>query len=73
MSLASIGAILSTGLAVMDVARRLYDAGKDIAPQLADLKKVFSGDKITVEELADIRARNDALNAEIEGQTESGS
>lgn len=69
---ASIPAIMSTVAAVASTVKVLFALGRDVAPALADLKKLVSGDKITVADLAEIRARNDALNAEIEAQTEDG-
>lgn len=67
---ASIPLILQTVLSIAGVAKTLFDLGKDVAPQLADIKRLVSGEKITTDELAEMRTRNDALNAEIESLEE---
>lgn len=64
--IASIASILAVGAQLVSAATVLVKAGKDAAPLLTDLKRLFSGEKITEAELAEIRARSDAVNAEIE-------
>ena len=70
--LASIPDIISLAGSIISGAQSLIQLGKDAAPSLLLLKDLVGGKPVTVDQLADIRARNDALNAELEGQTESG-
>lgn len=70
--LASAAAIFATVASIVSTGTMLLKAGKDASTSIALLKEIFSGKSVTVDQLADIRARNDALNTEIEGQTESG-
>ena len=67
---AALPVIIQTIIEIAGVAKTLFDLGRDVSPQLADLKKLISGDKITHAELLEMRARNDALNAEIEALKE---
>lgn len=67
---AGIAAIMPIILQVASSAVALLQLGKDVAPQIVDLKRLISGEKITESELLEIRARNDALNAEIEALKE---
>lgn len=67
---ASIPLIIETIVSIASTAKTLFDLGKDVAPQLADIAHLVSGKKITVDQLNEMRARNDALNAEIEALKE---
>jgi hypothetical protein len=69
---ASIHDIIALGDTVFQGAKTAIKFGQDAAPNLLLLKDLFGGGAVTVEQLAAIRARNDALNAEIESQTEEG-
>lgn len=68
---ASIPVIITTIMSIASTAQTLLALGRDVAPQVADLKRLISGDKVTVDELKEMRARNDALNAEIESLSEA--
>lgn len=70
--LASVPQIISLASAIISGAEALIRLGKDAAPSLLLLKELVGGKQITVEELAAIRLRSDVLNAEMEGQNESG-
>jgi hypothetical protein len=70
--LASVPQIISLASAIISGAQTLIQLGKDAGPSLLLLKELVGGKQITVEELAVIRARSDAMNAELEGQTEAG-
>lgn len=70
--LASIPAIIGLAANIISGAQTLIQLGKDAAPSLLLLKELLGGKQVTESELADIRARSDALNAELEGQTEAG-
>lgn len=67
---ASISSIITLGMSVITGAQQAIQLAKDAGPWLELLKDLFSGKEITVEELAALRARNDALNAEIEALPE---
>lgn len=70
--LASIPAIISLASTIITGAQVLIKLGQDAGPSLLLLKDLVGGKTITVEELEAIRARSDALNAQLEGQTEAG-
>lgn len=70
--LASIPEILATATSIISGANTLIQLGKDAAPSIQLLKDLLGGKQVSVEELATIRAKSDALNAELEGQTEAG-
>ena len=67
---ASIPMIVTTIMSIASTAQTLLALSRDVAPQFADIKRLISGDKITVAELKEMRARNDALNTEIENLSE---
>lgn len=69
--LASIPSIITTALSIISGLQQAQQLGKDLEPWYELLKELFGGKKITVEELAAIRAKNDALNAEIEALPEN--
>lgn len=70
--LASIPMIIGVASTIMQGVQTAIQFGKDAKPAYDLLRKLFAKEKITVEEVESIRAQNDALNAEIEGQTEAG-
>lgn len=70
--LASIPAIISLASTIISGAQALINLGKDAGPSLLLLKDLLGGKSISVEELEAVRARSDALNSQLEGQTEAG-
>lgn len=64
--LANFGSVLAAAVGIAASLKQLYDLGKDVSPQWADLKRLTSGEDITEDELAEIRSRSDAVNADIE-------
>lgn len=69
---AALPVIVQVATGIITNLPALIQAGKDVSVQIGDLRRLFSDKPITLDELAVIRARNDALNAEIESQTETG-
>lgn len=70
--IATIASIMALAAEVISTANTLIKLKQDVTPSVEILKKLFSGDSITEDELADMRARNDVLHAGIQSQTESG-
>lgn len=70
--LASIPAIIALAGTIIEGAQTLISLGKDAGPALLLLKDLVGGKHVTVDELADIRSRNDAIHAELQSQTETG-
>ena len=69
---ATITQILSIAGTVMQTANTLIQTGQDAAPAITLLKKLFGKKPVTVADLEDIQARNDALHNALQSQTETG-
>lgn len=64
--LATIPAIIATVTTIISTAQMLVKAGQDAAPAIVLLKKLFTSENITDEELKAIQADNDALFKKID-------
>ena len=70
--IATIAQVMEVVGAIAGGIRVLAQAKQDIAPALDLIDKLRAKEPITVAYLATIRARNDALHAAIQEQTEGG-
>lgn len=58
---------LATALAALEIAKKAYEIGKDVAPIIAKITAILTkGESATEQDLSELRAMSDALSDEIQ-------